>query len=395
MAEIAFSFTSVPSLKSHTGDTTYTDISDATIGDALFTSGDTYLLFITAQLNGTAINERYSLKVQHGSTDFAESEVINDPAVTALHYFNYTWFTTWEAVTSEGIKLQFKNHTESTETVSADFISLFAMNLSNDLTKDTDWHFDENSSTSTLNSTYGDPTDSAITFTPSTSDQTWLVMSYNRIDIRATNNNVLAALDRAGEASSTLPEVSQEGENTLDEFLVMPLIRPFNLGASENVFRAVGRNDSGSPSGWRVHNAVFALNLDKFSDQTAIYSEDSNGALGTTDYAKEIQSTPYAPTAEGNIWVGGFWRTNSRPGQYVKSRMQIDDADMPPGQTTAAYELNDAADDTDQWAVVHQAVINLDTSTHTVDLDGSQENEDTFAHERSIFSAFLWTLHVR
>ncbi len=389
MAEIAFSFTSVPSIKSHSGDGNYTDISDATIGDAIFTSGDTYLLVVNAQLNGTAIGNLYSLKVQHGSTDFASSEVIHDPAATAVHYFNYTWFTTWEAIDSEGIKLQFRT-TTSTETVSSDFVSLFAMNLSNDLTKDTDWHYDENSSASTINISYtGDPTDSAITFTPDNADEDWLVMAYNRIAVLGgTNFNYLSALDRAGEATSTLPELSQEGESSTNELLVMPIMRPFNLGASENVFRAVARTDSATVKRNRTHNAVFALNLDKFSDQTTIYSEVST-LLSSTDYATEIQSTPYAPAAEGNIWVGGFWRTDSISGQFVKSRIQIDNADMPPGQTTADHELNDAADNSDQWAAAHQAVINLDTSTHTVDLDGSKENSDVWALERSVFAVSM------
>ena len=389
MAEIAHSFTSVPSLKSHTGDNNWTDISDATIGDAIFTSGDTYLIVATAQVRGTAINNQYGIKVQHGTTDFAASEAQVDPASSAVHYFNYTWFTTWTAVASEGIKFQFQTTDSSTDTVEADMLGLFSMNLSNDLTKDTDWHFDENSSTSTVNNTYtGDPTDSAITFTPGTADDDWLVMGSVRIENLVGNTNYLTALDRAGEATSTLPEVSQEGEAT-GEFILFPVLRTFALGAAENVFRPVTRNDGAGAVRQRTHNSIFALNLDKFSDQTNIYSEVST-LLNGTDFADEIQSTPYAPSATGNIWAGGYWRSDSVAGQYLKGRMQIDNADMPPGQTTAAYELNDAADTSDQWAVVHQAVINLDTSTHTVDLDGSSEDlTNVWALERSIFAVSM------
>ncbi len=387
MAEIAFSFTSVPSLKSHTGDANWTDISDATIGDAIFTSGKSYLIYVNAQVGGSATGAGFGIRTLHGTTAFGESVFSFDPGSTLVGLNNYGWFTVWEAVTDEGIKLQFTTQS-STETVQVDFCTIFSMNLTDDLTKDTDWHFNENASDHTMESTYGNENDATITFTPGTADDDWLVMSYCQINPQSANVNYFSALDRSGEATSTLPELSQEVESTSIDEMMLPIIRVFSLGAAENIFKAQAKHDTTGDKTDVEHGAVFALNLDMFVDQVNVYSEVST-LLSSTDWATEVQSATMTPSATGNVWSGGWWRTGSAVGKHVNSRLQIDNADSPPGQTAAVHELADAWDSTDQLPVFHQSVDNLDNSAHTFDVDGSLEDTDTWAIERSIFAVSM------
>ena len=388
MAEIAHSFVSQPTRQEHTGDANFTDISGAAITSGNFTADDKYLIVVSAQADLSEIGDQHRIQTLHGSTAFAESELVWDNGNSAIGRNNYMWFTVWTAVTDEGIKLQYKTDT-STFTVGADTITLFSMNLSNDLTENTDWHFAEDATDHTVAASYGDADDASVTFTPGTASEDWLVLSYSRLAPGDSTTNWYGAIDRSGEATSTLPEASQEREASGDRMLPTTF-RVFELGAASNTFKSQCRHDGAGEIANRVHNSIFALNLDKFDVQSNSYTEGSAALSVLTDFDTEISSVTFAPSGTGDVWSMGWWQFNTGlAGTYCKSRLQTDNSDSPPGQTSAAYEKEDSWDNNDLLPVGHQTLDNLDSSVHTVDMDASGEANSPGAEQRSVFAVTM------
>ena len=129
-----------------TNSPTYVDISGAILTDASLDDNKKYLLVFTALLDNDNGNPNGDLFIRavHGSTptEFSGSEMIFDPPSSAETHVTYTWFTVWDAVAGEDVKLQFKR---SAGTVGADQITMFAMNLEDDLTENTNWFFRDQS----------------------------------------------------------------------------------------------------------------------------------------------------------------------------------------------------------------------------------------------------------
>jgi len=78
---------------------------------------------------------------------------------------------------------------------------------------------------------------------------------------------------------------------------------------------------------------------------------------------------------------------------WSKGRLQVNNTDNPGTQTTAADEQEDTQDDEDENPLQYQAVTSLAGGTsHTIDLDGSAENDGEEAEDRQIFAALVLKL---
>lgn len=340
---------------------TYVDVTGASIASGNFTAGKKYLISVTAQLVDSA-NTRAFLQVVHGSTAFAESEAAVGRSASA--YYAYGFITVWTAVSGEGIKLQF--HNDGTNSALVDQIAMLAINLSDDLTENTDWLFAERSIDDTLSTTFLDG--ASITFTPGTAGQDWLVMSYMQSDVASTTTTVHSRIDRSGEAVSSLPEASIGG-SAFDRQNVYLLSRVFNLGAASNTFKEQAK--SSGTTDIRLHSSIFALNLNKFRNHANVYTE-AGLALSATNFATQLQTLGITPDVAGNVWIGSYWGFDRNDiARDAKFRVQVDNADQPAGQTTDNYlfDYGNQAAEEDPMPLI--TVPNLTAAAHTIDLDAS------------------------
>jgi hypothetical protein len=126
--EIPHAFQSVTS-QQQTSNTAFVDIPNAYIKSSNFTAGHKYFLYFTGITtgSGTGDGDRFTIRAAHGSNEFAGSKLLFSPSSTST-YHQYAWFTVWEASAGEDIKLQF--NATSGDTISADQITLFSMDLS-------------------------------------------------------------------------------------------------------------------------------------------------------------------------------------------------------------------------------------------------------------------------
>lgn len=347
---------------------TFGDVSGMSITSGNFTVGKKYLLVLTYQADetGSSVGE---VRLVHGSTEFDGTKGVFQRS-SGTFAIPAGSFTVWTAVSSEDVKVQFRS-VSAGQTTRIDQVALLAINLSDDVTENTDWCFAESTADQALSTT---PVDGAsCTITPGVASHDWVVMSYSLIDADVAGTaSAITRMERSGEASSSLPSARSEFFGTLQVQPFM-LTRAFNLGASSNTFKEV--SEATATNHTRLHSAIFMLDLDKFRNHTVAYTEaDIN--LSATAYATELQTLSITPSVAGDVWIIGYWGADrGADTREVQTRIQVDGSDQPSGQTTDAYtfELGDGA--TDEYAMIqHTMVISMTAAAHTVDLDGSADS---------------------
>ena len=373
MAEIPHTYVEQTTQQTHSGDTLWTDISGASIASANFTTGRKYLLVFMGELSGAVgAIARVGMRAVHGSTPFSEPEHFVEPQTTSSR-LAYCYVTVWTAVASEGVKLQFKGNA-SGDTVRGGNLTLFSMEISEQLTENTDWFSDEVIASTALPNNWTSSNNASVTFTPSAGDD-WLVITNALLLPGATNRRFKSRIERTGEASTTEPQAAQEGENLATDRFLFGLFRVFNnLGAVSQTFTEQSAQTGGGTNGTRERSFVFALNLNKFDKHASAFI-DAEITLSATDFATEMQTISVTPNVVGDVWVVGSWGFEPRgSGLYCRGRQQIDGADQPPLQTTNKRQKNEPWDQFDVLLVQHQTVENLSAAAHTIDLDGSVES---------------------
>lgn len=375
----------VTAADTHTGDTTYTAITGASIADTSFVAGEPYWIVVTAQVGGPTAGQNYKVRLVHGSTAFAESEVIDGTGVGGV-YVVYQFQTVWTAVSSEAITLQF-GLLSSSHTVAVDQVSILAIQLS-DLTENTDYWWAERSTDDGLSTS---PTNGAsVTIaTPTAGD--YLAYSYAQVSQANITTSSISALVRSGEASSATPEARMEASNSSGTASLSYLLaRGFTLTATSNTFTEVSTLTSGTAH-TRTHSSMFVLRLGAFADAGFAYT-DGDTNLGTSSFGTALQSLSVTPTTTGDFVIGGYWGFDGADVSRTASfRLQSAGTDTPDTQTADAYAFR-MKDATDERPLPIATVATLSSgASRTITLDG---------HASSISSTptgqhrFLWAFSV-
>lgn len=158
--------------------------------------------------------------------------------------------------------------------------------------------------------------------------------------------------------------------SALDE-IGFGLARVYTLPASSTTFK-VQYAVSASTTANALHSKIFALNLNKFRNHVFAYTEAGTN-LSASDYATQIQTASITPDVQGDVFVGSYWSFDRNSSSNTgEQRIQIDNSDVPAGQTTANYQFRHGTDGTDEDPmVISTLVTNMTSAAHTIDLDGS------------------------
>ena len=228
-----------------------------------------------------------------------------------------------------------------------------------------------------------------LNFTPMFDDHDWLILGSSLLAVQDLANQYETRLNFNNETFT--PLASREGED-VEEQIVQTFGRVFTLNntqvhnfelESRNAFEPVGINE-------RLHNALFALNLNRLEFHNSTYIEaplnidNSQGVFGFNVATTEVTANQ---TANWFI-MGGFEKDGDKK---MNIRMQVEDdtgtlEDEPEGQTTQAYEFSDAWDQLDRIPNYYSTLQNLNNNTHTANIDASLTgagNKD--ARDRSLF----------
>lgn len=343
-----------------TNSTTFVDVTGATIASGSFTAGKKYLLYITAQIGYTA-GDGTEVQVIHGSTAFTGSNQWTSFAADTNRHA-YTFTTVWTAVSSEGIALQYRSRLGGANTASANFVSIVAINLSDDVTENTDWFFNEVSADDAMSTSFEDGASVTV------GAGTWLVLGNIQVDYAAQSANYVTV--RLSDGTNVLPQAQIDIPNTALDEIVYGLARVYSA-ASSTTYK-VQYKVSASTTANALHSKVFALNLDKFRNAAYAYTEAGTN-LSATDYATQIQTLSFTPDVQGDVLVGSYWSCDrNSSGNTCEQRLQIDNSDAPAGQTTANYQFRHGTDGTDEDPMTLSTLVaSMTAAAHTIDLDGS------------------------
>ncbi len=383
--------TPVTTEQSHTGDTSWTDVdADAEIATGAFTGSKKYLVIVNALMRGSDLNNVVGIKVVHGATptDFATSVMQIEPNALTTYDYDYFWWTVFDQpATPETVKVQFKT-LDSGQTVFADEIRVFAINLTDDLTENTDWHFNENTSGTTHTTTAfgaGQTDRASVTFTPGSAGDDWWILSRSRIEVQSASLNYeIAVLDE----SDTLVRgaISHEGEDLTDEFRVhtIPWVAE-GLSAAEHTYKVQTRDDDSGTNHDYVSSAVFALNLDLFESHAVIQTP---GTIATTTSFTEIATLgSYSPTTTGDhLVIGDALLVAGSATTHL--RLQFDGTSDPTGWETDITQWG-AWDGTDKFNLPVAVIRSISSGGVTVDLDGDAVNTFDLWSDRTIIAVSM------
>ena len=378
-----------------TNGTTEATISGMSIAHDSFQDGDKYLIIGRCVFDGSSTGSNYEVSMRHGTTQFSGSLQALEPMAVTTARYSYGYWTVWTAVASEGVDMRFR---AQSGTIGVDNCSMFALNLTDDLTENTDWFVDEDNPTYTHTTTH--TTQSTITFTPATTGHDWLVLvkSHSEFNDTAEASDVELRLSTSGTVGAlTSPMIKAEGEDTGNAdsrtwFASRVIENLSNAGSS--TFNAQVRDDgAGTPQNQSTHSGVFALNLDVFDAHNQQYTNGASANCATTAYGTNIATTTIQPTATANVFVMGTMNFDGAgTSESLEFRLQVDNTDYVGTQTSDDYQINRPADGTDEYPFYMMSVTSLDNTSHTVDLDCSVGTGTFTVHteERQVVAISLY-----
>jgi hypothetical protein len=366
--------------------TTYADITGASVSSSNFTANQDHLVIVTAKMDMADTSNVGSIRMVRGTTPtvIADSEQSMENGGSSLETAQvcaYNWWGIINTGTAETLKMQCKTNT-GTAAVGVDLISITVIKLSPDLTVNTDYKYNLNSTSVNITAYNTDTTstnNASITLTPATASHKWLILSKARFgDGMATDQSVNSRIEHSGGATSSLPEMQLEGEDTTLDQYVLTGIRTDTLSATGQTYTEISKliqtPGAGAANATKTHSGIFMLDLDVFKNVQVNQedtTEDISVATATTSYGHLVHSQSITPTQIGDVVILGFATVDAGgSGTEWRLRMQVDNADQPPNQTTKAYDFWQYTTE-DRMPILYNTVENLSAAAHTVDLDAS------------------------
>lgn len=372
-----------------TTSTTYVDVPDAAITSGLAANQDN-LIIVAAQVDMTSSSAEASVRMVRGSTPTAidDSEATLE-CNTSGERMTYNW---WGVInpgaSAQDIKMQFKI---TSATIGVDLITITVIKLSPDLTLNTDYKYQQLSTSTSYTTLEADLAtgNATIALTPATAGHRWLILGKSR---SGTGINSLTAIssriEHSGGATNSYPEAKMEGEDASFAQYVLMTMRVDTLSAVSHTYTEISRQmESGAgavANSSRTHSGIFMMDLDKFESVSTVLQEDNTQELpnGLTAYAENVATTTITPAVAGHVLCLGYTTMDAGGSNFTyKMRMQIDNTDpqdLPTGSsddvTGKSYNIV-ALDTGDRIPLLYSYVETLSAAAHTLDIDGSVNND--------------------
>lgn len=370
MAEIQHKVVRQTTLQTTTS-STYVNVTGGKIAHADLTNGKKYLLVVTGLFHHSSTATSGAVRVLQGSNPFARSEKIQEMGTTTTRC-NYFFFKVFTHATGEDIQVQFK--AAGGNTCGIDNLVLFAMNLSDDLTENTDWFSSEDNDAEALptDGTWTPANNASVTFTPAVGGKNWLVLAMHRVDPAEETSQVMFRLKRTGTATETVPDCNQEPEDSASDAIVAGMARVYNLSAASHTFTQESRQSAlTTAAGSRTHSAVFALNMAKFKSTVYQWAPTVLDITATSGYGTEALNVTLDNMTTGDVWVlaSCSFDADGLGGNGIKVRLQVDDTDTPTSQTGDAYDNQTTWDAADLLDIQIQDCLSLNSGNRVLAMD--------------------------
>jgi len=366
--------------------------------DYEFEDGHKYLIIATTSWAGEDNSLTYEINMQHNATIFEGSQDIVEPKHTAnscdvdKKWYKYWHWVIWNPIGSqadEDISLNMVSNDNMK--MFHDDSTIFVLDISDGIIENFDWFYDEVTIDEPLDDVGWNTNSSAtLSFAPIPNDNEWLILGSATLSVDDIIDQFETRLN-FGNGTFLTPFISKEGEDTEDQY-VQSFSRVFTLNNTQaHDFKVESRTDEISVgSNLRTYNSLFALNLNIFSSHNATYGGEGLFPLledSGTDYDQEIMTLDIQDDATQDWYIFSSFTKESDKDMYA--RVQVDNVDQPPTQTSQLKQLSDNWDQSDFGMNGFGTFENLDNSTHTVDVDGSMRS-GAGDRTRDLGSRSLW-----
>jgi len=365
------------------------EVAEYQIASTTFTAGKKYLLGVNFSITNISSNAaQHMARVRHGAAAFDGSGMTwEDARVIAAHIGHaYNYFTVWTAVAGEDINVDVSVYGGTDRTINTEGYEAFVLKLSDDLAENTDWFFSTASHAGNLPNVW--TTTGASVVLPG-GGKNWLILGLGHFLSDSTSADLMMRLFNAT-SSAEYANVRYETEDINDERPVM-LMLGANVVAT-STWRVDARVDTANTHDWD-YSQIFALNLDKFRDQTIGYSANSV-ALSALDSWFETYSLNHTAKAAGDalVWSMEVVDTGDAS-KAVYSRLTVDDTVVPAGHDDAKRELPHGT--TDEDAHHNFYLGSLSAGPRRIDVDMNEDLDISPNPAVDIHSLVIFSLELK
>lgn len=319
--------------------TTWVDV--ATIADGSFTAGDKYLIVASALVRSTSSAEDTRLRLVHGAgptafTDGSASyELLANVQETNI---GWAYLFTQPGGGAETVKIQVS--TSSTATVTVELGQIFALNLDDVGTEDTDWRHNEVTADYTTTSSF--VAQASETWTPNGTDD-YLVIAHGVVTaVVTTTSHGMRINDSVAGVLSAIDVEGEDATNDIRSYLLMSVYTPSNAS------HTISADFMHTTNAVTVSSSrIFVLNLNKFAQHAFSYdaAEDAPAAAPNWTTTRTVSPTP-SSTGSWFYWGSYNFDAASTASDDVATRLQVNAAG---GGLVSDPDYTDSSPGMDSW----------------------------------------------
>lgn len=295
--------------------TTWVDICEISAGS--FNINETYLIIANVLATNSSGSSEVRLRLVHGTTptEFTDASHAWEVANLQQQGLCDGWMTVFtQPGTAELVKLQVSS--SGTDTARAHMGQIFALNLDDVGSEDTEWRFNEVTVDYTTTTTM--TAQASETFTPNGTDD-WLIIGQFEQVPGATSANYRAELHDS--VAGVLTSLDIEGEDTVTELrghMLMRVVTPTNASHTFSI-----RFQHETTAGTVRSSRLFCLNLSVFRQHNSVFTaaEDTPAAAASWTTTQTLAPTPDV-TGDWFIW-GHFIDDHNTLTDSLGTRLQI------------------------------------------------------------------------
>ncbi len=353
-----------------------------------------YLILIFGQIGcdnaGNASNEFHMV---HGSTEFGSS--LWEGELNAAHAYNHFWWTVHtQTATPEDIDFQMNSgSTTAGDEANLRNFRMYAIRIDDDLTENTDWFFDESSTTQAHEAAgaWSNTNRATQAWTP-TAVNDWLILWRTRIAANAgpIPPQIESRLQYGVTGSETVVTGtnSREREDPGDDRTTFGgfYIAKAVTAAGHTAFIETRDSETDTPQNDHLHSGVFILDLSKFLNHSDVLN---TGSIAQSATFAQVATVTHDPDVAGDSLVFGSCDNEANAASDdAWKRLQFGGTSDP---TDVESRISDDANDPDDDFGSTVMVMHNFTASTAIDLDARATDTLNNVHHRQILA---WSMEL-
>jgi hypothetical protein len=285
-----------------TGGAPWTTAVSLTTGEA-WVANKEYLIFASALIECDTGASEHHIRLVHGTTptEFTDGDCVIDPIAAGGGFWAFFMYRFTQPSTPEAITLELQG--EGAATITSLMSQICAIQLTDYLTENTDFYWNEVTADYTTTSSFADQ--AKVTFTPNGTDD-WLIIAH-AVQIQAsgqTSNVEMRLNDSVG--GTTTPFLAMEGEDpdAGDEARHVGLVRMFTAPSAASRTYALQIRHTASETFTITSTRMLALKMNKFDQYINQYTDGIQSPAASPTWTT-LATASVTPNVTGNWFYIG------------------------------------------------------------------------------------------